>query len=328
MFTWLFLAASTAYGCPQALDDVVEATESNYAGTRIKLPEGPATGYYRHFKTLLAEDARGLDPLECKELLDRYTGFFADHHLFVLNNHHLVPALPETSRRWTESFLADYFRSNASRLDPLEGFWYDASGRVAIMREPGSAKRLLGLRPATSKEPATLLATFERARGRIAVLYEHEKWGWQNTEAALHRDDKLLIFGLSGWGRQSDFLDENDPLAPVYKNLGDGIHYVSMPSFMPGYAAPLNAIIAEHGDAFAQARGLVLDVRGNAGGNAIYFPLADYFLAEDIQAGGATDTWCPNRQRDFSNAFASAWAPAGRGSTNRWRESGLRKTAN
>ncbi|HEX7029109.1 MAG TPA: hypothetical protein VF254_00785 [Gammaproteobacteria bacterium] len=58
---------------------------------------------------------------------------------------------------------------------------------------------------------------------------------------------------------------------------------------MPQHAARRNAIIAEHGDAFSRARRLIMDVRGNAGGNATYFPLADYFLAEEIRISTATD---------------------------------------
>ncbi|HEX7047871.1 MAG TPA: S41 family peptidase [Gammaproteobacteria bacterium] len=304
MFNLIFLVATvTTYGCPQVLNDTIAATEANYAGTRAKLPDGPATNYYRNFKALLAEDAPGLDPLACKRLLDRYIGFFADHHLFVANNHHRMPVLPAMIKDWDRPSVTKYLSDNATHLDPLEGFWYDVNGALAVVREPGNANRLLGFRPATETEAAKLLATFERGHGGIEVMYEHAEWGWQNAEAGLHRDDTLLIFGLTGWGRASDSLSTVDPLAPVFRDLGDGIYYLSMPSFLEPYRAPLNAIIATHGSELAQAKGVVFDVRGNAGGNAIYFPLADYFLAEDIQIGSATDILVSESTTGFLERF-------------------------
>lgn len=294
MLSLIFLAAAAGnYACPNALAEVIEATEANYAGTHIKLHDGPSTDHYRHFKTLLVEDAQdGLDPLECKRLLDSYVGFFADHHLFVANNHHQIPALPAPDSRWNRSFVTNYLATNDAHLDPLEGFWYDAGGAIAVMREPGASHRLLGFRLATADKPPRLLAVFAREHGVISAMYEHVEWGWQNASAALHRDDTLLVFGLTGWGRESAAkaaLNDTDPLAPLFRNLGDSVYYLSMPSFLEPYRAPLNALIATHADELAQAKGIVFDVRGNAGGNAIYFPLADYFLAEDIQVGEATD---------------------------------------
>src|SRR5262249_20278041 len=53
--------------------------------------------------------------------------------------------------------------------------------------------------------------------------------------------------------------------------------YLSLPSFLID-AQPLRDLVKAKGDEIAKAHGLVIDLRGNIGGNAIYFDLVPYLL--------------------------------------------------
>ncbi|HET9484685.1 MAG TPA: S41 family peptidase [Xanthomonadales bacterium] len=284
-FSIVLLATTLAAtgGCRPAFDQVVSATETNYAGHLVKLADDEARATYRRFRELMrTRAAAAADHAACRSVLDGYLGYFADHHLFVASRDNPRSPLPRPARPWTAKRVAAYFDDNDA-LDPIEGRWFDASRRIAVVRDAGPARgRFLALRIGDGR-PAEPIAMIERDADGYRIDWQHEKWGWQRSEAHLRRAGDLLTFATRGWGRVgAKRLDGKDPLAPFAAELSDGVAYLSMPSFMPQYGAPLQAIIAEHGAGWSTARALVVDVRGNAGGDAIYFPLAPYFLANEI----------------------------------------------
>ncbi len=280
----LLLAATVASaGCPSAFDDVVSATETHYAGYVVKLDDDDARGAYRRFRELMRGRAlAAADHAACRRVLDAYLGFFSDHHLFAASRENPTSPLPRPARRWTARRIGAYF-DKTEAMDPIEGRWFDASGRIAVVRDPGlRSGQFLALRT-DERKSAEPIALLERDADGYRIAWQHESWGWQRSEAQLRRAGDLLTFGTQGWGRVgARRLNTNDPMAPLAQDFGDGVHYLSMPSFMPQHREPLQAIIAEHGTQWAAGRALIVDVRGNAGGDAIYFPLAPYFLANDI----------------------------------------------
>ncbi len=71
--------------CAVALDQVVAGIETNYAGFLLKVDADRREAYDR-FKAILKADAAGAGPDRCKEVLETYTAFFQDHHVFVLHS--------------------------------------------------------------------------------------------------------------------------------------------------------------------------------------------------------------------------------------------------
>lgn len=296
--TWLVLAAAgaNADACLTTFDEVVAATEVEYAGYVTKLPDDAAKQAYRRFRALMRARARdATDHASCFEVLDGYVGFFADHHLFVASRDQAGPGLPVPARRWNERRIRHYLQDSPA-LDPVEGLWFDSEGRIAVVHDPALAPgHYLALRLA-EEGPAKPLASIERRHDGYRIRHRHAQWDWQTTGAGLVRGGQLFAFGVSAWGRaDAPGLDPEDPQAPRFETLAPGQHYLSLPSFMPRYREPLQKIIAEHGGDMAAADSLIVDVRGNAGGDAIYFPLAPYFLANGIQIS------------DDSSVRASPW---------------------
>lgn len=284
-FSTLLLATTIAStgGCRATFDQVVSATETQYAGHVVKLADDEARASYGRFRDLMrTRAAAAADHAACRSVLDGYLGYFADHHLFVASRDNRASPLPRPARSWTGKRLAAYFDGNDA-LDPVEGRWFDANGRIAVVRDAGRGRaRFLALRTG-ERGLAEPIAMIERDASGYRIDWQHEKWGWQRSDAHLRRAGDLLTYGTQGWGRVgAKRLDAKDPMAPYAADLADGVAYLSLPSFMPQYAAPLQAIIAARGASWSAARALVVDVRGNAGGDAIYFPLAPYFLANEI----------------------------------------------
>lgn len=289
-------AATGTCGCSVVLHEVAAATESNYAGYRIKLPDDDAVAQYEKFTALLNEDARDATPAECRDIIESYTGFFADHHLFAFPQTGDAPALPTPARKWSESSARKYLADRNVANAPLEGVWYDATGHIALVQDSAYPEGTLVAIRIDGENAGDVVALFAPHAGEYEAIYQTERYGWQRAEANLRRDGDLLVFGLQGFGREgAEYLDPQNPLSPHFATLEPGILYLSMPSFMPEHGATLNGIVSKHGEALGSADAIIFDVRGNAGGNAIYFQLADYFLANDI------------RISDGSKLLASPW---------------------
>lgn len=270
--------------CQGAFEQVVDATEENYAGYVVKLPDDGSRRVYRQFRDMMADQAAAAtDPGTCKDVMDAYVGFFADHHLFVLSHGIEDSPLPQLKTRWSESAANRYVRRQGDALDPVEGFWRDSAGRLAVVHDSAlAAGQFVAIRM-DGDDAGAGLALIERTPSGYRIRYRHADWGWQALELTMRRSGDLLAFGTEGWARHGAAnLDQEDPMAPLFKDMGEHVYYLSMPSFMPRHREKLLKIIADHGDQMANATGLILDVRGNAGGDAIYFPLAPYMLANDI----------------------------------------------
>lgn len=287
--------------CATALDRAVADVETDYAGYLIKVDADRREAYDR-FKAILKADAAGAGPDRCKEVLDTYAAFFQDHHLFVLRGGDSAGGLGgKTARAWTEAEARAEIDRHRERLDPMEGLWYSREGRYAVLHEPGSpAGTFVAVRLDAGGKPSNdLAAVFRRdARGQYRISTRDGKGRWQTGNAALHRGGALLVAGIQAWGRvyppvepavKDARLDPVDPQAPFFERLDAGTLYLSLPSFLGEYRKPLNDIVAARGEEITKARGLVIDLRGNGGGDAIYYGLADYLLTGpiEISEGGA-----------------------------------------
>lgn len=277
--------------CAAAFDRAVTKVEADYAGFLTKVG-AERQGVYDRLKSLLKADAAGADPDRCARVLDAYVTFFQDHHLVVLRGKAADgPRGGKTARAWTEAEARSEIERNRHRLDPVEGLWYSRGGRLAVLREEGgTGGTFFAVRLAAGGAPSNeLAAVFRRTpRGGYEVTRRDAEGRWQTGEASLHRGGSLLVSGIASWGRllpevKEARLDPVDPQAPLFARLDADTVYLSLPSFLGEYRQPLNDLIAARGEEIAKARGLVIDVRGNVGGDAIYFGLATYLLTGPIQ---------------------------------------------
>lgn len=282
-------APAASCTCAAAFERVVTGVETDYAGFQIKVDAERREAYDR-FKALLKADAAGAGPDRCKEVLDTYVAFFQDLHLFVLRGSKAGGPAGTASRRWTELEARGEIDRQRERLDAVEGLWYSREGRYAVLRDTeAAAGTFVAVRLAADGTASNEVAAVLRrvGDGGYRATYRDGEGQWQVGAAALHRNGALLALGIQGWGRlypavPQSRLDPADPQAPLFTRLEAGILYLSLPSFAGIYRQPLADLLAAHGEEMAKARGLVLDLRGNAGGDAIYFDLAPYLLSGPI----------------------------------------------
>lgn len=275
---------SISCSCSHTLTKVIDATRDNYAGYVLKLDSRALEAHHR-FTRVLESQVAGAPAASCSSLVSRYTDLFADHHLFILAGDPAVPELPALETRWSRERVERALEDGTLGDDPLHGLWRDPQGELAVVSDPALPNgRLAALRLPTDDTEAEILGLISRHRdGSHSMRAPGYRGAWQHSEMSLHRDGSLLVFGTSAWGRvlpvpAYKYLGEDDPQKPVFKALSDGIYLLSLPSFMPAHGPVLKTIIEQHGTTIESARGLIIDIRGNTGGNAIYFPLAEYLL--------------------------------------------------
>lgn len=288
------LAALGTTPCIDALEQLHLATIENYGPYHL-LSQAQQSRVAK-LKDVLLDDARGVQSLRaCQPTLDAYLGQFRDPHLYVDAAWPEPPRIQLPSRR----VLAQRLKQDAGA--GISGRWYDAEGSIAIVQDPTHPGRYLAIRQPQHR----LFAVLEHDRQQWSISWNDGAL-WRQQPAALRRDGQLLAYGVRGMARAgASGFAPTDPLAPHYQRLTDQIGMLSMPSFMPQYAGPLRAIVDRHGGEWATLRGLIVDIRGNAGGDAIYVPLAPWILDGPIELERATNMLVsPAAQRYLRSALA------------------------
>ena len=279
-----------ACSCSAAFDQAIASVEADYAGFQLKV-EAERREAYDRFKALQRKDAASAGADRCKEVLDTYLWFFQDYHLFALRYGKAGETAKSTARPWTEAGARAEIDRHRERLDPVEGLWYSQAGRYAVLHEAGApAGSFFAVRLNGDGSPSTELVALLRrtARGTYQALLRDAQGLWQNRGADLYRGGALLSFGFQSWGRlhpaaPESRLDPADPQAPLFARLDAKTLYLSLPSFSGEYRQPLADLLEARGAEIGKAEGLIIDLRGNGGGDLIYAGLVPYIFTGSFE---------------------------------------------
>ena len=277
-------AASSACGCAEELDSLVQKVESNYVGYRLLLPTLDRSRYEAS-KAEIRRAAAAAGDEDCFSTLRRYVAQFDDGHLFLTEQPELsdeeaarLAAAAETLP-WAEESVRTYLDTHAAELDPVEGIWYSDTARFGIVRERNSPRRdfvaIVLAGGGAAWKPGQVKAELKRrADGSFEVRYYYGDHSLHHLEGTLHKG-LLLRMAPVMWGKSypvrpadAGLLDPANPRSPTLKQLGRGAWVISMPSHDGPYRAPLEKLIAEHLDQLLTSELIVVDLRGNEGGSS------------------------------------------------------------
>jgi len=249
--------------CAKRLRAVVNAVEQNYVGYALQVDASARPAYEQRKATLFARSASA-DPETCYYLLHEYLDGFNDPELDVQEtNAHAAPASPMQGPR-TETEIKQYFAKNADRLDPVEGFWYANGARYAIVKDAAAGREFVAVSLDSGKIGAVQAEFTANGRRYRARLYQ--KNTLLRTGATISAGD-LLRIGDTAWGREHSSLHPRDPSAPTFRRVNAQTVVLSVPSSSTAYAPTLKTLLAERSPEIARAQTLIVDIRGNAGGD-------------------------------------------------------------
>jgi len=127
------LYAQTECNCKTALDNLITKIESEYPGFEEKTKD---TLLYNTLKTQLLSEAPQKEDSQCLEVLEKYTTFFKDRHIWILPNDQDKTANPEsiTKAKTLDINITEFKQRIKNSKDKLEGIWKDDTYTVGVSK--------------------------------------------------------------------------------------------------------------------------------------------------------------------------------------------------
>lgn len=280
--------------CSEVFEDVVKGVEANYlplklegTGINNKTYQKRIESFRKTIQSVIAEN--------CTEIIQEFLNFFEDEHLFVFEQ-------PE----YSDEELADFkSKIKASKLgkqqlidevlnyrgkEKLVGFYWDGTSTLAIL--PKGQLLEVRILESTSEtvEPGEIKASFKATSENYNGTYYSYNYAPRHIEGGLFKQDSL--FSLNGgiiWKKMNpselnkDLSTFDNPALPYFTDLGNGTTVFTIPSFSVDYQQFIG-ILRAHLPQLQQTTYLIFDIRGNTGGNAIYFSFIEAYAKQNLRS--------------------------------------------
>ncbi len=288
--------------CSEAFSDMTVKLEANYIGLKHFYERGKRSEYEQR-KTEFTKLSSNTDASQCTQVLGEFLSYFDDGHLFVFERPKYAETEIDAMRRRIQTGKLDVDQVEAllklqSRMtgtgegDKIIGRYSDATSEFAMVKDGDSYNGYIlqstNENVSSGELKVTLKWTGEAYRG-VYYSYGHEV---SFTKGQLYKEGTLLKLANSRWARidsefereEAMFDFENGIDQPTIQKLDDDNVLFSIPSYNLDYQQFMS-FLKKNEKTLLNARNLIFDIRGNTGGNAIYFPFFDLF-SDRIMPGG------------------------------------------
>jgi len=287
-FTNQVSAQDTACDCTANLEQTILKTELNYAGFPTKVNPKTKTSYTNLVRSLRLRARQPQDVKQCYYLIKEYVRFFKDKH-FSLTYYPKEDINGETME--LKSILSSI---QASKDDALEGIWTnpDSSLQLAIKKFPNKEYKAVII---NSKDPKQL-------SGQVYfTLKPHEKGYLLNQRNVYLSTDMyaqlrggllqlwgFALFGkISGKGMTTDERKELDTWKANnngldFRQLDEETSYIKIPTFFNNDSR-VEKLVMANDKTIRASKYLIIDLRGNGGGNSGWSFLLPYVMTGPIQ---------------------------------------------
>ncbi|NRB53212.1 MAG: hypothetical protein HRU41_36490 [Saprospiraceae bacterium] len=269
--------------CSDAFTELTQKLEANYVGLALQRGTDAYETYEARKKEYALKVADQADDL-CTATLSDFVSHFKDGHLFVwdaprYDSSFLEKQKPRLmmARRTTkeiDTLLVD-------RSDPIVGKWSDGESIFAIVKEDSAFKAYLIKTRRKDKDikPGFLKMSLTKQGDEYEGSYISYAYAERYVRVGIHKEGdyiKLIMGGGSKWRRSEE--EEIRPFNanPAIEKINEVHTLITIPSFSID-AGAFKKLLEDNHDLINHTQHLIIDIRGNTGGNAIYFPLISYF---------------------------------------------------
>lgn len=261
----------------QRMQEKLEANYIAYALTKDKI--APAyTARKLKYNQLAAKT-----PLsQCTRLMQEFLGFFKDGHLFVSE----FPKLPDSTlarhKTWIKAQKINNPKVNSISKVDIEGYWTDGTSSFALVKNLSSKIPYDYLAVTISAPDSSKIGEIKMgltlSKGLWEGVYYTNAYTPRYVNVKAFKENQLLsIWGGFTWGR---IKNKNgliyDPVLPLVRRLDEETILLSLPSFLIE-KSKLDQVLMAHFQELTETPKLIIDLRGNTGGNGIYFDLLSLF---------------------------------------------------
>lgn len=278
--------------CPQIYERLVQSLESNYIGLAFIKKQGKADTYFR-WKSQYAGKANQTTLENCTALLQDFLRNFEDGHLFVMESPAYGPEELELFKTRVRQRSMDPDTLKLNTMDPkgLVGTWSDGISKIGIVKRGESYNAYIMESTNDSTIAGELKASFQREGELYMGTYYSYGHAPRYVEGQLFKEQ--LLFVLTGgiyWGKlnsepslETRAMDKNNLRLPSLLTLNNNTTLFSIPSFLVD-SNDFIKVLTEHLDLIRNTKILIIDVRGNIGGNALYLAFLDAYATESMQS--------------------------------------------
>ena len=314
MLSTLMMSAvlATSPACIDVFDEVEDTIQRNYVALALYRVNAPALAdsaadrraRRREQASLIASD----EVLDCTRVLQSYVRSFGDPHLFLNSSPAIRDA--DTAQRRASSLRVDIGATrlrqqavSATGRGPLVGVWAAEGFEAAIIPEADGGFVAVVLESESDDwTVGDVAARFSQRGDELeAIQYRAEDRAPIRTEYKIV-SDMILSMPPANWGRiapqpQGVIGEWNpyDPRAPRFEMISNNVAWLSIPSLSPGRIGDsLQVIAEERREEIMGADLLVVDLRGNSGGNSrAIAPLDPFIMTHENSEDYEVDTYSP-----------------------------------
>lgn len=282
--------------CNKALDNLIIKIESDYPGFAEKTKD---TLLYNSFKKRLKVEANATEHSLCFEVLEKYTSFFKDHHIWFSPVIALDDEEAETAE-FIEIDMDKFLKKSKSKINSIEGIWeYSSIGNEEVDFKVGIVKAMedeyVGFAIPSdyvNSEPKRVLfklSTNGRYKScfpdKIAhflgdyEIYENTFLYFKTIERTLIKQDKAVAFSEEKLAKKVGELQ-----GFRIKQLSNKTILLTLPNFDYSFVKTINNLIKDNRNLIENSENLIIDIRGNAGGTGYAFQkLLPYIMTNSIR---------------------------------------------
>ena len=288
---------STQCDCQASFDELTRKLEANYIGYALRKDQIESD--YRDRIKDFRPTVNGIDALDCVSAMQRFLSFFDDGHLFASQypkyseeeNGKFKSSLRQ--RLYAVDSLKDHLAAKRESLSALEGVWTDGTTGFAVVHNnnkdwPYEFVAVI-LSSSQPEKIGELKLGVNYKDGEYEGAYYSNAYSPRYVKLDLAKDNTLLgIWGGLFWGRVSYSdrisLDSSalyNPTLPTIEHLEDSTVLLTIPTFLlekPSF----DSVLFGNQVALTTCRNLIIDIRGNSGGNGIYFNLMSLYAEKPL----------------------------------------------
>lgn len=278
---------SNTCDCSQIMNDLITKVEANYIGLAL-MKDKQAYEDRKQLVLSKVKEMTTVDAIVCTAFLHEFVEFFDDGHLFVINQPKYEEGKQAKFAAFREKQSIDVQQelsilTQNPNEDKLVGRWTDGVSQFLILKEEKDYCVYMMASSNPSTEIGLLKMKLRKRKEGFAGTYytkNHQplfKWG------NLYKDGTMIRFsGGIAWSRmeEGNFFQPKNVKLPTLQKLDDENTLFTIPSFSSLGYSEFKTFIKNHSNLLKNTRNLIIDIRSNTGGNAVYFTFMDLYASK------------------------------------------------
>ncbi|OJJ20195.1 hypothetical protein BKI52_17125 [marine bacterium AO1-C] len=276
--------------CSTVFEEVVKDVADNYLQLKQMQIAGTDKDYEERVKAY-RQKVKDVPANQCMAFLNDFLDYFEDGHLFVFEYPKYTEQQSAThkkqiqaQKKTTEQLQAMIQQQTGTH--PLVGYWTDGQSVLAMIAEQGKYNAYIFKNAKDASKTGEPLAQLQIDQHRIKATYNTYKYTPRHIWGGIYKEGTIMSFsGGIKWAKlknaQSAIVN---PKLPSIQKLDENNTLFTIPSFSADYKKFVQLVKANR-KLLLNSKNLIFDIRGNTGGNAVYFTFLEMYANQTLKGG-------------------------------------------